>query len=182
MTSRHVFEHQVGNLDMKNFARMAAVAAAATIIATPAAAVDGAPKAKANVKVTKPLTLKAEQDLNFGEVVLVGDTTIKVDTSGNVDCGDPANATCITTGAQEARYRITGSNQQQVTITTPGSTLYRVGGGGSVAFRPVVDSITVSLPNSGATGTTFNVGGEVDLLASTPGGDYQGDIEVTVNY
>jgi hypothetical protein len=167
---------------MKNFVRMAALAAAATVIATPALAVDGAPKAKANVKVTKPLTLAAEAPLNFGEVILVGDTIVKIDTSGNVDCGDPANATCNTAGAQAARYRVTGSNQQQVTITTPGSTLFRAGGGGSVAFTPTVDTTTITLPNAGATGMTFNVGGEIALFASTPGGDYQGDIEVTVNY
>lgn len=167
---------------MNKFARLAALAAVATIAATPALAADGDPKAKASVKVTKPLTLAAEQDLNFGEVILVEDTVVKVDTSGNVDCGDPANATCNTTGAQEARYRVTGSNRQQVTITTPGSTLGRIGGGGSVAFTPVVDSTTITLPNSGAIGTTFNVGGEVALLASTPAGDYEGDIEITVNY
>ncbi|HEY0628736.1 MAG TPA: DUF4402 domain-containing protein [Sphingomicrobium sp.] len=167
---------------MKNFARLAALAVIATAAATPAVAADGDPKAKASVKVTKPLTLAAEQDLNFGEVILVGDTTIKIDTSGNVDCGDPVNATCNDTGAQEARYRVTGSNNQQVTITTPASTLGRVGGGGSVAFRPVVDTATITLPNSGATGMTFNVGGEIDLFDDTPGGDYEGDIEVTVQY
>ena len=167
---------------MKNFARMAALAAAVTVAATPAfAQVSASPKATATARITKPLTLSVEQNLDFGTgIVVTGDSTVSLSQAGVGTCGPVADVTCDFTGAQAARYRVTGSNNQQVNITATASNLTRVGGG-SIAFTPSAPA-NVTLPNSGATGTTFNVGGSIAVLASNPGGTYTGDIEVTVQY
>lgn len=179
--SRH-FESQVGNLKMTKFVRLAALAAVATIVATPALAAptQADPKAQASVRITKPLTLTATQNLDFGTVVVTGGDTVSIDQSGTVTCGAAANVTCDTTGAQAAEYHVTGSNNQQVNISTVGSTLDN-GTGGTIAFTPSAPA-SITLPNSGANGADFNVGGAIVLLDSTPEGLYTGDIEVTVDY
>jgi hypothetical protein len=171
---------------MIKFVRLAALAAVATVVATPAAAqVAASPKATARVNVVKPLTLTREENLDFGTVVVTGDSTVSISHLGVGTCGVAADVTCDFTAAQAARYRVTGSNNQQVTVTATGSNLNRAGGG-TIAFTPVLkngtQSDTETLPNSGSTGTTFNVGGSIALLASLPGGVYTGDIEVTVQY
>lgn len=166
---------------MIKFVRLAALAAVATIAATPAAAqVAANPKATARVNVIKPLTLAVEQNLDFGTVIVTGDSTVTITQAGGGVCGNAADVTCDFTGATVARYRVTGSNNQQVNITAIGSNLTRVGGG-SIAFTPSAPA-SVTLPNSGATGETFNVGGSLALLASLPAGVYTGTVEVTVQY
>ena len=73
---------------MTKFVRLAALAAAATLVATPAVAapVAASPKAKATAKIVKPLTLVAQRDLDFGTIVVglaVGGTrTITVSAAG----------------------------------------------------------------------------------------------------
>ncbi len=177
--NRH-FRNKWGIVMIK-FVRLAALAAVATVIATPAAAqVAASPKATARVNVIKPLTLTAEADLNFGTVVVTGDSTVSISQAGVGACGVAADVTCDFTGALAARYRVTGSNNQQVTINAAGSSLNGPGGS-TIAFTPSAP-VNVTLPNSGSTGTTFNVGGSIALLASLPGGVYTGDIEVTVQY
>ena len=166
---------------MIKFVRLAALAAVATVVATPAAAqVAATPKATARVNVIKPLTLAVEENLDFGTVVVTGNSTVSISQAGVGTCGAAIDVTCDFTGAMAARYRVTGSNNQQVNITAIGSNLNRVGGG-AIAFTPSAPA-SVTLPNSGSTGTTFNVGGSIALLASLPAGVYTGDIEVTVQY
>ena len=40
----------------------------------------------------------------------------------------------------------------------------------------------VTLPNSGATGINFKLGGAISIPANVKDGVYQGDLNVTVNY
>ena len=86
---------------MKKFARMAALAAVATIVATPALAAppgdpqSATPPAQAHVNITKPLILEAVADLQFGSVAVYGPGTITVPADGTApSCGDPAQMTC----------------------------------------------------------------------------------------
>ena len=165
---------------MKNFARMAALAAAATIIATPAQAqVSANPKANATARITKPLILEAEENLDFGTIAVYGPGTVSISRLGVGSCGPAAEMVCDFTGAKAARYRVRGTNNQLVTINASGSDLSS--GANTLAFTPDVQG-SITLPNSGSVGTTFNVGGSITLAASTPAGTYVGDIEVTVNY
>src|SRR5687768_18028114 len=74
-----------GKYIMKNFTRMAALAAAVTIAATPAfaqtASVNNGP-VNARAQITKPLTLSKltpTSDLDFGEVIVTGTDTVRLD-------------------------------------------------------------------------------------------------------
>jgi hypothetical protein len=166
---------------MTNFVRLAALAAAATVAATPAVAapVPATPVAKARVNIVKPLTLAATRDLHFGTIVVTGDDSVSISQAGTVTCGAAANVTCDATGAQSAQFHVTGSNNQLVKINVSGSNL--VNGAATLAFTPSAPA-NVTLPNSGASGADFNVGGAVAVLASSPEGLYVGDINVTVEY
>ena len=167
---------------MTKFVRLAALAAVATVAAAPAlAAVPATPVAKARVNIVKPLTLAATRDLHFGTIVVTGDDSVSIDGSGNVTCGAAVNVTCNTTGAQSAQVHVTGSNNQVVKVNVAGSNLTLFGGTATLAFTPTAPA-TVPLPNSGANGADFNVGGSVAVLASAPEGLYVGDINVTVEY
>jgi len=166
---------------MTKFVRLAALAAVATVAATPAVAapVAATPVAKARVNIVKPLTLAATRDLHFGTIVVTGDDSVSISQAGTVTCGAAANVTCDTTGAQSAQFHVTGSNNQLVKITASASTL--ANGASTLAFTPNAPA-NVTLPNSGASGADFNVGGTVAVLASAPGGLYVGDINITVDY
>ena len=170
---------------MTKFTRLAALAAAATLVATPAvaASTSASPAAKAKVAITKPLTLSTDRDLDFGSVAITGNGTVIVNQLGTTrSCDVVADLVC--TGAfTAARYHVTGANQQIVNVQASNTTLTRVGYSNTIAFRPLVPALgSVVLPNSGANGVDFTVGGEIDLLASTPEGNYQGDIVLTVDY
>jgi hypothetical protein len=163
----------VGNIIMTKFVRLAALAAV-TFAATPAfAQVAASPKANATVRITKPLILEAEENLDFGTIAVYGPGTVSVSQGGAGTCGPAAEMVCDFTLAKAARFRVKGSNNPAVTIAATGSTLARVGGGASLGCTP--DSpTTLTLPNSGSVGTTFNVGGSFPLAAGTPAGTYVG--------
>ena len=169
---------------MTKFARLAALASATAIAATPAVAAPTAstPVAKARVAITKPLTLTSDRDLDFGSVAVTGAGTVIVNQLGTTrSCGAAIDLVCTGTFSA-ARFHVTGSNQQTVTISAGSpTTLTRVGFANTIPFRPLAPA-SVALPNSGAAGIDFTVGGEIDLLASTPEGTYQGDIVLTVDY
>ena len=166
---------------MTKFVRLAALAAAATLVATPAFAqvVSASPKNTATVRITKPLLLEAEDNLDFGTIAVYGPGTVSISQAGVGTCGPAAEMTCNFTTAKAARYRVRGTNNTLVTINAVGSSL--VSGTNSLAFTPAAPN-SITLNNSGSVGSTFNVGGSVAILAATPAGVYTGDIEVTVNY
>jgi ABC-type amino acid transport substrate-binding protein len=168
---------------MIKFARMAALAAAATLVAAPALAapvsVTGA-KPTASARILKPLTLTRVRDLDFGTIVVgtvAGTQTVSV-SQGGVLSGCINGLTCSGT-VQSARYNVTGTNNQTVTITAVASNL--TSGANTLVFTPDAPA-NVLLTSSGAPGNNFDVGGSIDLVTTTPEGLYSGDIEVTVDY
>jgi spore coat protein U-like protein len=166
---------------MKNFARLAALAAAATITATPAAA-QVAPSngpATATLRVTKPLILTRNSHLDFGTVVVWGDGTVDMEQDGSISC-TAATLTCDPTGSP-ASFSIQGTNNRVVQINAPASVPLS---NGTDSLTLVTDfPATRTLNNSGVGNTTnFAIGGSVALLESTPGGTYTGTINVTVQY
>ena len=169
---------------MTKFVRLAALAAAATIAATPAVAVPVTGQAPtATARITKPLTLTRVDDLDFGSVAVTGSDTIIIDhVDGSLDCGDPLNLTCSGT-TKRAQYRVTGTNNQDVTIVTPDVTLAHTNPAitDTLALR-LTSNGTVNLTNSGSTGNTFYIGGEVDIDENAAEGTYVGTLAVTVNY
>lgn len=173
---------------MKNFVRMAALAAAATIVATPALAAppgdpqEANPKAQAHVSINKPLILIADEDLQFGSVAVYGPGTITIPADGSSpSCGDPAEMTCDFTGAQRAEYTVRGANNATVTVTVAPSTLTGLATGDTVDFQPLAQT-SLLLNNAGSVGTKLYVGGEVDVDEDTAEDSYSGDIELTVEY
>ena len=173
---------------MIKFARLAALAAVATLATTPAVAapVEASPKARASARIVKPLTLTARRDLAFGTVVnglpVGGTRTLAVAQNGTRSGCDATVVVCSGT-SQSAEYRVTGTNNQTVLITAVASDLTNTTSGGSetLSFTPDAPA-SVPLGNSGVTGVDFTVGGSLDIADTTVGGLYVGDIEVTVDY
>lgn len=177
------YSELVGNIIMTKFVRLAALAAAVTLVATPALAapVSASPKAKASAKIIKPLILTANRDLDFGTIVVgavVGTQTVAVSQAGALSGCNTNGLTCSGT-VQSAQYNVQGSNNQVVHVRTTPSTLN--GPLGTLTFTPTAN-FDVTLANSGSPGLDFNIGGSIDLVAATPEGLYVGDMEVTVDY
>ena len=166
---------------MTKFVRLAALAAAATLVATPAfaAPVSASPKAKASARIVKPLTLTAQRNLDFGTILVTGSDTITLNAAtGIVACGAVANMTC--SGATKAaEYKVTGTNNQDVSVTMPDVSLSN---GTDTLTLVLSGPSTVNLTSSGANGTTFKLGGSIDINEDVSEGTYVGDLAVTVNY
>jgi hypothetical protein len=156
-----------------------AVLAGAPAAAAPVSVSNGPVTAKATI--IKPLTLTKVADLDLGSIIVQDNGTIAMDATGAITCS--ATLTCATTGTP-AEYKVTGTNNQVVQITKPDVTLSNAGNPGTpltlvmTGYGPT----TVTLPNSGATGTNFKLGGSVVIPANVKDGVYQGTLNVTVNY
>lgn len=178
-----------GELHMKNFARMAALAAAATLVAAPAVAapVAASPTAKARARIVKPLTLTANRDLQFGTIVnglaAGGTRLISVDQTGARSGCDATVVVCGGATPTSAQYTVTGTNQMTVQVATSATNLRNTTSGGNELLPFTYDApATVALGNSGASGVQFTVGGSFTIADTTVGGDYVGDLLVTVDY
>jgi hypothetical protein len=172
---------------MTKFARLAALAAAATLVATPAVAApaSASPKAKANAKIVKPLSLTARRDLDFGTILVgtvTGTQTVSISQDGTTRTCGAAGLTCSGTFAS-AEYNVTGTKQFVVNIAATASNLTNTTSGNNetLVFTPNAPA-SLTLANSGAPGSNFTVGGSIDITSATVDGLYSGDIEVTVDY
>ena len=174
---------------MTKLLRMTALAttvAALTLGATPALAVGPTDKnATATARVVKPLTLSWQRDLDLGTIVLSGagawsGANVGITRGGVFSCAN-ANTTC--SGAvQTAQYKVTGTNNQVVTVTAPNVTLTNQNDNVSTLVLTVDNPGTVNLGNSGSSGLIFGLGGSVTVASTTPDGTYFGTFNVTVNY
>ena len=169
---------------MTNILRMtlAASVAALTLTSTPAiAAPTGAtPPATARARIVKPLTLEAQQNLDFGDIVVWGTGTASMDGAGNITC-TATNLVCAATGTA-AEYKVTGTNNQIVYITAPDVTLTNTVNPGTPLTLVLSAPASVTLPNSGSNGVNFNVGGSIAIDQATNEGVYNGNLAVTVDY
>src|SRR5512139_3331503 len=111
---------------MIKFVRLAALAALATAVATPAfAAAPVTTPATSKAKILKALQLRKDADLDFGTVIVgavSGTETVTVTSSGRT-CGLGAGSAlvCNADPYSAARFNVQGSNNQLVTITVPAS-------------------------------------------------------------
>jgi hypothetical protein len=173
---------------MTKFLRMMSLVATVAVVAltaTPAAAVNPDKNATATARIVKPLTLTWVRDLDLGTIVLSGagvwsGANVGITRAGVFSCAD-ANTTC--SGAtQTAQYKVTGTNNQVVTVNAPDVTLTNQNDGVSTLLMTVDNPGTVNLGNSGASGLTFDLGGQITVASNTPDGTYTGTFDVTVNY
>lgn len=168
---------------MTRFVAVAAIAAA-VLIATPAAAVSPATQATATAKIFKPLTIQSVQNLDFGVIVLTGPSfsgeVVSITQAGSLTCGSNPGVLLTCSGApQAAQYKLVGTNNATVTISSPG---FNMTGPGTLAFTPNAPA-TVNLgPNGSTTGYTFGIGGSITLASTTPDGVYTGTFQVTADY
>ena len=171
---------------MNKLIRFASLAAALTLTATPAFAVDPNQQATANARIIKPLVMTWVQDLDFGTIVLSGagawsGAVIDIEQDGSFSCTN-ANVTCSGNN-DEARYHLAGTNQQTINITASSTiTLNNLTDGVSSLTMNVDAPATVPMPNSGNAGTSFGVGGSITVDSTTPDGVYQGTFDVTADY
>ena len=134
---------------------------------------------QAHATLVKPLTLTKVSDMDFGSIVVQDNGTASLANSGTLTC--PATLTCAGTGTP-AEYTVTGTNNQVVYITAPNVTLTNTGNPGTPLTLVLTGPSQITLPNSGASGINFKLGGNLAIAASTKEGVYQGDLAVTVNY
>lgn len=166
---------------MRNFKTGAALALL-VMGSSAAQAVTPATQATATARVYRPLTISFVQNLDFGTLVLAGagawaGQVISMDQVGALTgCG--GNVTC--SGApQPAKYKLVGTNNATVTISSPG---FNLTGPGTLAFTPNAPA-TVNLGAAGSTtGFTFGIGGSITLASTTPDGVYTGNFLVTADY
>ena len=177
---------------MTNLLRMACLAAsvaATALVATPAAAapVGATTPATARARIVKPLSLTATGMLDFGVIVIpaTGVSALRTVTLSDANVRDcttlgGGELTCGTDVTSVPTYNVQGTNGQVVRVIKTASALTG-SNGGTLAFRPT-GTDTVTLTNSGAPGSNFAIGGEIDIVPGTVDGTYTGNINVTVDY
>jgi hypothetical protein len=146
----------------------------------------GAVTQSATVKVTvvKPLTLTALQNLDLGTITLAGGTwsnvTVGVSRGGVLSC---SNANVVCSGATAvARYKVTGTNRQVVTISVPDVTLTNQSDPTKTLTMVADTPTSLTLTSSGEPGITWDIGGSITLSSATADGTYSGTMNVTVDY
>jgi hypothetical protein len=168
---------------MATKAAMKALAAASVALCGFAPVEAATQNATVTANIAKPLTLTSLQSLDLGTITLKpgswSSATVSLTRAGIFTC----NANLVCTGAPlVARYKVTGTNKQNVTITAPNVTLTNQGDS-TKTLTLIVDSPTqVTLTSSGEPGVNFDIGGSVALTPTTASGTYQGTFNVTVDY
>ena len=135
---------------------------------------------RASAKVVKSLELSSKQNLDFGTITLSGTPgtyMVSISLAGQLTC--PSGATCSGV-AQPAIMNVLGSQGRIVVISVASSNLVNAVDSSTIPFTPIAPS-SITLTNSGAPGTDFNIGGSIDI-PSTADGSYSGNVVVTANY
>jgi hypothetical protein len=169
---------------MIKFARMAALAAAATLVVAPAVAapvgiVPPAAPVTATARIVKPLTLERVGDMDFGQIVVQDAGTATMTTAGAVSC--TANLTCSGT-TTAARYLVKGTNNQVVTVTAPDVSLTNAADSLTPLTLDLTNTTSLTISNSGQAGTALDLGGSIAIPANVRDGVYTGTLNVTVEY
>ena len=174
----------------KTFIRIAsaALALAPALASAPAAAVGPTDRnATATARIVKPLKLEWAQDLNLGTILMSGagswsGATIAISRTGAFTCTN-TNVTCEgATTARVAKYKVTGTNNQTVTITAPNLMLTNTNDLTKSLLLTVDNPGTFALGNSGSSGIEFALGGSITIGSTTTDGLYIGTMNVTVDY
>ena len=156
---------------------LAAAVALTVAVATPAHAATITAVTSANV--VKQVALAKLQDMDFGTLTFAGfagNRTITMSRLGVLTCA--ADIVCSGV-AKLARFNVQGTNKLTVLLTYTGGTLSN--GTDSIPFT-ANGPATITMANSGAPGTDFDVGGTLDISPTLVGGVYTGTMTVTAEY
>ena len=159
--------------------RLFRIAACLAALSAAAPASAATVTAAVTVNINKPLLLSRINDLSFGTITInngIGTSIVRISQAGVVTC--PVGATC-TGSTSAAGFNAQGSNKQTVLITVLPTTLSN--GSDSIPFVPDAPA-SLYLPNSGAPGEDFHVGGAVTIGTTNFGGTYTGTVTVTADY
>lgn len=189
---------------MTNFKKIAVLGTAAVaLVATPAyAAPVTNSNGKAKARVVKPLTLDivGNDTLDFGTIVLPAAATgtsavvnIAATSAGTTSNGGACGTDFVCSGAVAAsiNYNMTGTQGQDVDVTLPSTATITLVGGAATLSVALTSSLSntdgdaaldVVLPNSGASGFDFYVGGSLTVADTTVEGEYEGTFDVTADY
>ena len=169
---------------MMKFLGTTAAVAALALTATPAFAAPVQPdkQATATARIIKPLTLVWVDDLDLGSITLVdaGPTTVGITRAGSFTC--PGAAVTCSGATKVAKYRITGTNNQNVTVSAGNVSLVNQADITKTLLLTTDAPTSVNLGNSGQSGTEFSIGGSVSVAGTTTEGTYIGTFAVTVEY
>ena len=164
----------------------------------PAAAQAATATATAKASVLKPLVMVGGQTVDLGSIVTPSTATFTG--TFNVDAAASQTTTFCAAGfsclgtVKAAMFNLQGTNNANITLNVPTSvTMTLLGATGtpptltlttknSIAANVVGGNYTITLPNSGAPGRDFYVGGAVTINETTAGGTYQGTFTVTADY
>lgn len=166
----------------------AALAVAPALVAAPAAAVGPTDRnATGTARIVKPLKLEWAQDLSLGTILMSGagtwsGATVAISRGGLFSCTNTNVACDGATTARVAKYKVTGTNNQTVTITAPNLMLTNTNDLTKSLLLTVDNPGTLALGNSGSAGVEFALGGSITVASTTTDGLYVGTMNVTVDY
>jgi hypothetical protein len=172
---------------MTSLAALAATAIVATpALAAPVGVVAPDTNATATARIVKPLKLVSTQNLDLGTLLLSGAGTwsnqlVGISKGGTFTC-PTTYVTCSGNTPVVAKYKVTGTNNQTVTVSAPNVTLTNANDATAKLTLTVDAPATVALSNSGNTGLEFPIGGSILLANDTLDGVYTGTFAVTVDY
>lgn len=167
---------------MKKVLIAAGAVSALALTSTTALAATPTTQATATARIVVPLTLTSVRDLDLGTIVLSGTApytdTIGITRAGAFTCG--ANTTCSGT-TKTARYTMTGTRDQRVTVTVSPTIALVNQTQTSGDLTLTVDAPATSLLDATGNGA-FNLGGSIQVSDTTVDGVYTGTFDVTADY
>jgi hypothetical protein len=169
---------------MKNALIFAGAVAALALTSAPAQAATPTTQATATARIVQPLTITSVRDLDLGTIVLSGTApytdTVGITRAGVFSCGAPADLTCSGT-TKSARYTMTGTRDQRVTITVSPTINLVNGTQASPDLVMTVDAPATALLDGTGVGA-FNMGGSISVSDTTVDGVYVGTFDVSADY
>ena len=130
----------------------------------------------AGVTVFTPITVAQSQGLDFGAITSGQAGTVAIDqSSGARQVTGGVGAIAVNVGKTGA-FDVKGQADAAINVVV-GSDI--TGFAGGIKGKTQADNLPVALKGSSA---SFNVGGSLDIPASTPAGAYTGEYTVSVNY
>jgi len=153
------------------------VALSANVLATPGHAAQTT--AVTTVNVVRPVSISKLQDMDFGTLSFAGFTdtrTITLNRAGTLTCATDIVCSGV---PKQARFNVQGTNKMVVLLTYTGGSLSN--GVDSIPFT-ADGPASITMANSGAPGTNFDVGGALTVSPTLVGGVYSGTMTVTADY